>query len=273
MPSVLLSEEFDEVAFLRFLEDENFESGAELFSCFEKIVSSSRKFVILDAGAADDIPDDVLLKIFDFASKIGIKYFHKLCFVGRSRNLQKKIEVTKQSTFLKFFYNVNDAINYFYWDFCKNRDTVNIRIPADLEFVPSIRGCVSDFAELCGISKKTVFQIEMIVDELCNNAIEHGAQDECKAIEVLCSIGENKVEINVYNGYSFKAMKGKTGHEIEKSMEKWADSPNKTENDFRGRGLALVKKLSDDFEINSSFDGTWVHVVKKKGESDYANAD
>jgi anti-sigma regulatory factor (Ser/Thr protein kinase) len=272
MPSILFSEEFDEIVFLKFDENEKFENNGELFSCFEKIISSSRKFIIVDIGDSDDICDDVLLEIFDFASKIGVKYFHKLCFVGRSENLQKKIEIMKHSTFLKFFRNISDAINYFYWDFCKNRDTVNMKIPADLEFVPSVRGCVTDFVELCGMSKKTIFQVEMIIDELCNNAIEHGTQDEYKTIEILCSVGEKNIEINVYNGYSFKAVKEKTGYEIEKSMEKWADSPNKTEDDFRGRVLALVKRLSDDFEINSSFDGTWVHVIKKKGELDYANA-
>lgn len=272
MPSVLLSEEFDEIVFLRFHESETFENESELLACFEKILSSSRKFIIADTGTVDDISDYILLKIFDFANKIWLKYFHKLCFVGHSETLQKKIEITKQSTFLKFFNNVCDAINYFYWDFCKNRDTINMRIPAVLEFVPSIRESVVDFAQLCGLAKKTIFQIETIIDELCNNAIEHGAQDEYKMIDVLCSIGETDIEISVYNGYSFKAMKEKTGYEIEKSMEKWADSPNKTENDFRGRGLALVKRFSDRFDINSSLDGTWVYVVKKKGESDYAGA-
>jgi anti-sigma regulatory factor (Ser/Thr protein kinase) len=270
---VLLSEEFDEVVFLRFCERENFENSGELSVCFEKIISSSRKFVIVDAGTIDYIPDEFLLKIFDFVSKIGIKYFRRLCFVGQCEGLQKKIEITRQCTFLKFFRNISDAINYFYWDYCKNRDTMSIKIPANLEFVPSVRGCVTDFAELCGMSRKTIFQIEMIIDELCNNAIEHGTQDEYKTIEIICSVNEENIEINVYNGYSFKAVKEKTGHEIEKSMEKWADSPNRTEDASRGRGLALVKRFSDNFEINSSFDGTWVHVVKKKGEFDYASAD
>ena len=271
MPSVLFSEEFDEIVFLRFSKDESFENECEILECFEKIISSPRKFVIADTGTIDDICDDVLLKIFDFASKIWSKYFRKLCFVGHSEILRKKVEITKQSTFLKFFRNIGDAINYFYWDYCKNRDTVNMKIHAELEFVPSVRECVVDFAQSCGLSGKTVFQTEMIIDELCNNAIEHGTQDEHKSIEILCSISEKDVEINVYNGYSFKAVKEKTGYDIERSMERWADSPNSTEDEFRGRGLALVKRLSDSFEINSSFDGTWVHVIKKKGEPDYAS--
>jgi len=269
MPSILLSEEFEELAFLRFFENENFEDG--LSDCFEKIGSCARKFVIADFAAINGVPEDIMLKIADFADEIEKKYFKKLCFVCQSDAFYGKKNVM-QNNFLKIFRNIGDAINYFYWDCCRNRDIVTMKIPSDMRLVPLARESIRDFMELCGISERTMFQMGMVIDELCNNAIEHGTQDESKTIEVLCLISADLIEINVYNGYSAVATKEKHGHELKKSMEKWANSPNQAENEFRGRGLALVKKVSDSFEINSSHDGTWIHITKKKGQADYANA-
>jgi len=270
MPRLLLSEEYEEIAFLRFFENESFEDG--LSDCFEKIASCARKFVIADFATIKPVPDGVILKIADFADEIEKKYFRRLCFVCQSDAFDEK-KITPRDNFLKIFRNVGDAINYFYWDCCRNRDIVTIKMPSDMRFVPLARECARDFMELCGISERTMFQVGMVVDELCNNAIEHGTQDENKTIEVLCLISTDRIEINVYNGYNAVVTKEKHGHEIKKSMEKWANSPNQTENEFRGRGLALVKKVSDSFEINSSYDGTWIHITKKKGQTDYANPD
>lgn len=269
MPSLLLSEEYEEIAFLRFFENENFEDGLSIL--FEKIVSCARRFVIADFGAINAVPDGVILKIADFADEIEKKYFRKLCIVGQSAALHEK-KIAPRDNFLKIFRNIGDAINYFYWDCCRNRDVVTMKMPSDMRLVPLVRESIRDFMELCGISERTMFQMGMVVDELCNNAIEHGTQDESKTIEVLCLISVDRIEINVYNGYNAVRTKEKHGHELKKDMEKWANSPNQTGNEFRGRGLALVKKVSDSFEINSSHDGTWIHITKKKGQADYANA-
>jgi len=270
MPRLLLSEEYEEIAFLRFFENESFEDG--LSDCFEKIVSCARKFVIVDFADVKTVPDGVILKIADFADEIEKKYFRKLCFVCQLGALNEK-KIASRDDFLKIFRNVGDAINYFYWDCCRNRDILTMKMPSDMRLVPLARECARDFMELCGISERTMFQVGMVIDELCNNAIEHGTQDESKTIEVLCLISTDLIEINVYNGYNSVVTKEKRGYELKKDMEKWANSPNHTENEFRGRGLALIKKVSDSFEINSSCDGTWIHITKKKGQADYANAD
>jgi anti-sigma regulatory factor (Ser/Thr protein kinase) len=218
------------------------------------------------------VGDTVLNKIIAFADEISTLFFRKLCFSAQNEKAREKIKIACNGTNLKYFRNVGDAINYFYWDCGKVREVVSMKMPSDISLVPSVRTCISDFVSLCKVDRKTIFQIELIVDELCNNAIEHGTQDLSKTIEVQCGVNEEQIEISVYNGYSSRAARKKTGREIKKDMEKWADSPNNTEDTFRGRGLGLVKKYSDSFEINSSNDGTWVYVIKKKGGVNYANA-
>jgi anti-sigma regulatory factor (Ser/Thr protein kinase) len=270
MPSFILSEEFNEIAFLRFEENEDV-SDLKLQECFEEIEKTAWRFVIADFGLSSEVQYETIRKVADFAKGLSGKYFGKLCFVARDEKTLKKINFICNGSFLKNFRNIGDAINYFYWDCCKQREVLRMKMPSDIGLVPSIRASINDFVSLCGVGKKDLFHIELILDELCNNAIEHGTQDEHRAIEVLCSVNEEQVEINVYNGYSPRAAKEKAGHEIEKNMEKWAQSPNYAEDKFRGRGLGIVKKFSDNFEINSSGDGTWVHVIKKKRGENYAN--
>jgi anti-sigma regulatory factor (Ser/Thr protein kinase) len=263
MPKLILSEEFREIAFLRFEENERLDND-KLNDCFDKIKKDPWKFVIADFGLSSDVSDETIKEIIEFSRVFSAKYFGKLCFVVRNEEALKKINFAYNDGFLKNFRNTHDAINYFYWDSCKEREVLRVKMPSNIGLVPSMRTCVNDFFALNGIEGKAAFQIEMIIDELCNNAIEHGTQDERKTVEVLCSINEEQVEINVYNGYSPRAAKKRSGHETGKNMEKWAELPNRTENDFRGRGLGLVKTFSDNFEINSSSDGTWVHVIKKR---------
>jgi anti-sigma regulatory factor (Ser/Thr protein kinase) len=231
-----------------------------------------RKYVIVDFGSVSEISEDIIIKISELLQEFSTKFLIKLCFVAQNEETLKKIKLACDDNFLKYFCNAGDAINYFYWDCCKERDIVNMKMPSNIGLVPSVRACINDFVTLCNVTRKEAFQVELIIDELCNNAIEHGTQDENKTIEVLCSVNDVQIEISVYNGYSPRTAKEKAGHEIEKNMEKWAKSPNQTEDDFRGRGLGLVKKFSDSFEINSSGDGTWVHVIKNKEGEYYANA-
>lgn len=266
MPSLILSREFDDIIFLRFKENEaNDKNKKSLSELFDDIKKAGRKFIIADFGTIDNLTDEILDKTINFANNILINSFWKLCFCAQNTTVYEKIKNACNNTNLKYFRNISDAVNYFYWDCCKVRETLSMKMPSDISLVPSVRACVSDFISVCKAGEKAVFQSELIIDELCNNAIEHGTQDLDKTIEVQCSVNEKHIEISVYNGYSSRSAKEKNGHEIRKDMEKWADSPNRAENEFRGRGLGLVKKYSDSFDINSSNDGTWVYVVKKKG--------
>ena len=267
MPSIILSSEFDDVVFLRLSDAQDIHSGGESLSkFFDEIRNAKRKFVIVDFGTALNLNDCVLREIISFSDEILRDFFWHLCICAQNENLCEKIKIACKDSNLKYFRNIGDAINYFHWDCCKIRETISMKMPSDISLVPSVRTCISDFVSLCGTDRKTLFQIELIIDELCNNAIEHGTQDLNKTIEVQCSVSDSQIEISVYNGYSSRAAKNKTAQEIGQNMEKWADSPNNTENDFRGRGLGLVKIYSTNFEINSSNDGTWVYVIKKKGK-------
>jgi len=262
MPRFILSEEYDKIAFLRFSQDEPVDSSL-LDNCLQEARLHPWRFIIADF-ASIDVGDGILRQILDFVRNSEAKYYGKLCFVAQNKNTEEKIKNAGSGVFLKSFRNIGDAINYFYWESCKVRDVIRMKMPSAIGLVPSVRACISDFFALCKIEGKEAFQTEMIIDELCNNAIEHGTQDANKTIEVLCSVNEDEIEINVYNGYSVRAVKEKDAHDIEKDMEKWALSPNREDDAFRGRGLGLVRNFSDSYEINSSTDGTWVHVIKKK---------
>jgi anti-sigma regulatory factor (Ser/Thr protein kinase) len=112
-----------------------------------------------------------------------------------------------------------------------------------------------------GYNEKDAFRIETIVDEICNNAVEHGSHGaEGNEINLTVGIDRKKIEISVSN---------KIDPDKKESLKKMAEylaNPKGAFHETRGRGLALVKMLSNNFQINNSESGTCVQVTKFREE-------
>jgi len=78
-------------------------------------------------------------------------------------------------------------------------ENVWLSFPPELTFVPPVRQFVSRIARQRD-TDSGFFQIETIVDEACcNNAVEHGAPDKLRDIELFWKIDRTKLEIEVVN--------------------------------------------------------------------------
>jgi len=73
-------------------------------------------------------------------------------------------------------------------------------------------------------------------------------------------IDRKKIEITVTNQSDPEKI------ESLRKMSEYLSAPKASFHDARGRGLALVKMLSNDFQIDSSDIGTCVHVTKLREE-------
>lgn len=146
-------------------------------------------------------------------------------------------------------------------------NSIKVVFPANFHVVPGIRSLISRIAFTFGFEEKESYQIETIVDELCNNAIEHGSVTDTESIELDCEFDKAHIAVTI------KDKGGKKDFNPEKVLQEQMQLLESEKNNMslferRGRGLVIVKKLSDELDIKVGEDGTQVKVIKKKfGES------
>jgi serine/threonine-protein kinase RsbW len=143
--------------------------------------------------------------------------------------------------------------------------TISVRLPSDLEIIPSIRKFVSEVLLVSGFSAKFAFRSEIIIDAICNNAITHGsAGGEDNDVELSCVIHGDRIEVVV------KDSGGKPA-DIEKLKE--AVRRNRMglplpDYEAGGMGLEIVKLLSETIDIKVDENNlTSIHVVRKREDA------
>ena len=143
---------------------------------------------------------------------------------------------------------------------------MKIEIPSEFIFVRGVRVCISGIAYNFGFSDSEVYQIETIVDEMCNNAVEYGGAKDKRVlknndiVKVECNFGIGKLELAVMDkggkGFNLKEV-------LERNRRLMGDSLTVGNLDRRGRGLVIVQRFVDELDIDINKDGTTVKVVKR----------
>lgn len=180
----------------------------------------------------------------------------ELVLAALSLYLQEQLTAMDVNKIFRFYPSVKSAVNAYSWEYRDRSEDVRVRFPSELRFVPSIRQFVSRVAKQKGYGSRDSFRIETIVDEICNNAVEHGSPDRSCLVDVTVKIDRRKIELKVVN------MSDPAKVEALREVGRTLQAPDETALSKRGRGLALVKMLSTDFSIDSSDVGTSVHVTK-----------
>ncbi len=125
------------------------------------------------------------------------------------------------------------------------RDKIVLTIPGKLIYVKPVRSFISDVARRLGFPEEVVEDIELVTDEVCNNAIEHGrsARDE---ITLICILNEDKIEIIIrdYRGAMLSLSDFQAPNVLEGYMGVSDEEP-------RGLGLAIVKSLMDEVTVHT----------------------
>lgn len=142
---------------------------------------------------------------------------------------------------------------------------VRIRFPGDLEYIPSIRKFVSDLLQENKFGSKCSFRSEIIIDEICNNAVTHGCKNADSQIEVLCFIYEDRIEFQVKDS-------GGTDENLKKlraAVSKKEERPDvETEARAAGMGLEIVRLLSEHVKVEIDDNNlTSIHVVRRREDS------
>jgi len=235
------------------------ESINDISSKFEEIINQNYKFLIAEMSNVNFISSAALGQFMGCRQML-VEKGGDMVFSGVNLDIKTKLSAMGALKIFKFYNELRTAINAYEWEVEKKPEKVYLSFPPELKFVPAVRQMVSRIAKQKGYSQRDAFRIETIVDEICNNAVEHGSVDQKKNIEATVIIGKEKIELEVVN----TSDPNKIEHLKEISNSLKTLSPKHDER--RGRGLALIKMLSNKLDINFSGDGTSVHVTKLREE-------
>jgi serine/threonine-protein kinase RsbW len=122
----------------------------------------------------------------------------------------------------------------------------------DPQYFNIVRDNTEHIARNMGFDEDRVYELCLAVDEAYSNAIEHSGDLEGNNLEVEFLIFKDRLEISVSDsGCGFDLTRLKIPRSL-KYLKK-----------VRGRGLSLIKQLSDQLEMSSiPGSGTLVRIIK-----------
>lgn len=144
----------------------------------------------------------------------------------------------------------------------ENPIEIKIEIPTNAYFMSGIRDfTLSMIRNMTDFSEQWAFRFQSVVDELCNNAIEHGSsKDDIINITFIAHPNQDIQIIIEDNGTNANK---KTAAEIIELMEK-NKKQELSQFGIRGRGLAfIVEQWTDELKIEDRPNGGVKVTVKK----------
>ena len=108
-------------------------------------------------------------------------------------------------------------------------------------YFDSVRKKTEEIARKMGFDDEQIFDLALVVDEAYVNAIEHGAEGKTETeLEIKFLIYDNKLEVSIKDcGRGFDMNKVEVPDDLRSITS------------TRGRGLGLMKLLTDEFSMES----------------------
>ena len=138
-----------------------------------------------------------------------------------------------------------------------------LMVLSDLIYLRSVRSFVRRLAESAGFSHEGANRIELAVDEVFSNAVEHGSGNSRSQVAIRCSPTDELIRIIVSDTGS--------GSDVNAGWpDTWFDIVRKGAQPGaeRGHGLFLAYSMTDKMGIESnSIGGVDVHLIVYREES------
>jgi anti-sigma regulatory factor (Ser/Thr protein kinase) len=132
-----------------------------------------------------------------------------------------------------------------------------LRIPGDLIYLRPVRSFIKELAMNMDFSHQRASDIELAVDEVFSNAVEHGSAGSKSQIIICCFFSEEIMEIKISDAGPGKGPNTKWISAWSNAVEEKVQPGTE-----RGHGLLLVHQLIDNMSIGpNSFGGIDVHLV------------
>ena len=135
----------------------------------------------------------------------------------------------------------------------------HVKFPGSIEFIPAVRKYVSETLLANNFDPKFTYRSEIVVDEICNNAVTHGCVSVDALVELLCTVHGDRIEFEIKD-------EGGTQENIQKLQKALKERPRRPAAkapDKEGLGIEIVRMLCDElfFEVDPN-NLTTVRVVK-----------
>ena len=231
---------------------------------FVKLVADKKTLVIVEMAEVSFLSSIVLGELAGL-KKTMVEHGGNLVLAGMKLELKTQLNAIGASKLFSFYKDLRSAVMVYSWEYGHSADVVEVKFQPNLKYVPPVRHFVGRVAKQKGYSDRDCFRIETIIDEICNNAIEHGSINPDHEVSLQLRVMREKIEIIVVNRNNpekiaaFKMISGKIASTKEGPALPAADNP-------RGRGLKLIKMLASSVCIEFSDNGTIVHITKIREE-------
>jgi len=147
--------------------------------------------------------------------------------------------------------------------------TFTLKFPGDLEYIPVVRKFVSDALQANEFSPKFAYRSEIIIDEICNNAVSYGCTSVDAAITLTFRVFGDHIEFSIQD-------EGGNPEHIEKlksavrSEERPAPEAHAMHTSGKSSmGLEIVRMLCDDLTVHVGQNNlTSISVVKMREETE-----
>ena len=141
--------------------------------------------------------------------------------------------------------------------------TLSVEFPGDLDYVPDVRRFLSNVISLRAFSRRFAFRMEIIIDELCNNAVKFGRLKVGEFVRIGCRIEPDGVTLDVFN----PGADAKEIARLRKAVLASAQDSECEDDPLPGRGIQIIKILATSIQVPES-EGTLVRVIKKKNDAE-----
>lgn len=130
-------------------------------------------------------------------------------------------------------------------------ERVEVQIPSNPTFERVVRASADEIGRVLEFSHERIEDLKLAVSEAVNNAIEHGNKNVAgKLVAIVFALDQDKLDVHI-------ADQG-CGVDIERLdfSQQTVEDQHLEEDGRRGFGMFLISALVDDYEVNSSQNGT-----------------
>ncbi|MBN1604865.1 MAG: ATP-binding protein [Chitinispirillaceae bacterium] len=141
---------------------------------------------------------------------------------------------------------------------------IKLCFPGNLEYIPAVRKYISELLQISSFSPKFAYRSEIIVDELCNNAVNFGCRAEDARVELECTFFNDRIEFTIKDQGGLKENVDK----LRSSLDSPVSGSDSGMMPHQGMGLEIVRMLSEKLDVKIDKENlTSVHVVRKRENS------
>ncbi len=222
-------------------------------------IESNFLYLVIDCSNISRLDYPALGELIGLRSQLKKKGGDVILF-NLAPDIEQQFNLVGIQNVIRTAENEHDAIKKFQWFLNLESETVLLQFPGTMDYVPGIRFMISHVATIRGFSKKDAYRIETIVDELCNNAIEHGVEkDSHFSIKIRCRIDKEKFCLTIVNP-------GDPGQYDDAYLNRLREAVKSASQpgNVRGRGLPIVSMLADKLDFFIEDGGVAVYIEKMK---------